>query len=239
MLHLDIKEHCWWFCLTIPPLLHLYKQTPTARPSPRRVRWSHTWATGINTPPAFIRLKTLLASLLCSFWSAFWFSRDLEVLFKSRPESRQIKTALWEEFSAFLSIKYKHLRYARQMVQHKTQPLSGLFYCFFFFFSSTQQSIRQINKSWIKDYICENLQRLLQRLLPLPTQTHTMRNMQWFVMPLMDLCDSVIVSCHPVALNIQYFRKGKIYIHCPPKVWKHPRKVGFWTILAWILFNLW
>ncbi len=131
MLHLDIKEHCWWFCLTIPPLLHLYKQTPTARPSPRRVRWSRTWATGINTPPAFIRLKTLLASLLCSFWSAFWFSRDLEVLFKSRPESRQIKTALWEEFSAFLSIKYKHLRYARQMVQHKTQPLSCLFYCFF------------------------------------------------------------------------------------------------------------
>lgn len=112
-----------------PPLLHLYKQTPTARPSPRRVRWSRTWATGINTPPAFIRLKTLLASLLCSFWSAFWFSRDLEVLFKSRPESRQIKTSLREEFSAFLSIKYKHLRYARQMVQHKTQPLSGLFYC--------------------------------------------------------------------------------------------------------------
>ncbi len=28
-------------------------------------------------------------------------------------------------------------------------------------------------------------------------------------------------------------------IHCPPKVWKRPRKVGFWTILAWILFNLW
>ncbi len=21
-------------------------------------------------------------------------------------------------------------------------------------------------------------------------------------------------------------------IHCPPKVWKRPRKVGFWTILA-------
>ncbi len=131
MLHLDIKEPCWWFCLTIPPLLHLYKQTPKARPSPRRVRWSRTWATGINTPPAFIRLKTLLASLLCSFWSALWFSRDLEVLFKSRPESRQIKTALWEEFSGFLSIKYKHLLYARQMEQHKTQPLSGLFYSFF------------------------------------------------------------------------------------------------------------
>ncbi len=24
--------------------------------------------------------------------------------------------------------------------------------------------------------------------------------------------------------------KYTFYIHCPPKVWKRPRKVGFWTI---------
>ncbi len=90
----------------------------------------------------------------------------------------------------------------------KLNPL--VVYCIaFFFFSSTQQSIRQINKSRIKDYICENL----QRLLPLPAQTHSMRNIQRFVMPLMDLCDPGIVSCHPVALNIRYFRKGNIYIY--------------------------
>ncbi len=33
--------------------------------------------------------------------------------------------------------------------------------------------------------------------------------------------------------------KKHTYIHCPPKVWKRSRKVGFWIILAWILFNLW
>lgn len=77
----------------------------------------------------------------------------------------------------------------------KLNPLV-VYFIAFFFFSSTQQSIRQINKSGIKDYICENL----QRFLPLPAQT--MRNIQWFVMPLMDLCDPGIVSCHPVALNI-------------------------------------
>ncbi len=33
--------------------------------------------------------------------------------------------------------------------------------------------------------------------------------------------------------------KNSFHIHCPPKVWKRPRKVGLWTILAWILFNLW
>ncbi len=29
-----------------------------------------------------------------------------------------------------------------------------------------------------------------------------------------------------------------INVHCPPKVWKRSRKVGFWTILAWILIIL-
>ncbi len=30
-----------------------------------------------------------------------------------------------------------------------------------------------------------------------------------------------------------------IHTHCPPKVRECPRKVGFWTILTWILINWW
>ncbi len=49
--------------------------------------------------------------------------------------------------------------------------------------------------------------------------------------------DPLILLCVCVCVYIYIYIY--IYIYCPPKVWKHPRKVGFWTILAWILFNLW
>ncbi len=90
----------------------------------------------------------------------------------------------------------------------KLNPLV-VYFIAFFFFSSTQQSIRQINKSRIKDYICENL----QRLLPLPAQTHSMRNIQRFVMPLMNLCDPWHCFLPPSGIKFRYFRKGNIYIY--------------------------
>ncbi len=39
--------------------------------------------------------------------------------------------------------------------------------------------------------------------------------------------------------NIHIYIYIYIYTHCPPKVRKRPRKVGFWTILTWIFFNWW